>query len=113
MDANGKLNRQQALAYARFLEPYSLYWFEEPGDPLDFDLQKALAEAYPHPLATGENLFSHQDVRNLLRYGEMRKDKDWLQCCPSGRLGYFALYTARRRHQLALQYRGWFGPERQ
>ncbi len=83
VDANGKLDRKKALDYAKFLEPYNLYWFEEPGDPLDFDLQKAVAEAYPHPLATGENLFSHQDVRNLLRYGGMRKDKDWLQFDPS------------------------------
>lgn len=60
-----------------------MYWFEEPGDPLDFELQKAVAEAYPHSLATGENLFSHQDMRNLLRYGGMRKDKDWLQFDPS------------------------------
>ncbi len=30
-------------------------------------------------MATGENLFSHQDARNLLRYGGMRPDRDWLQ----------------------------------
>ena len=33
----------------------------------------------PAPMATGENLFSHQDARNLLRYGGMRPDRDWLQ----------------------------------
>ena len=30
-------------------------------------------------MATGENLFSHQDARNLLRYGGLRSDRDWLQ----------------------------------
>ena len=30
-------------------------------------------------MATGENLFSHQDARNLLRHGGMRPDRDWLQ----------------------------------
>jgi L-alanine-DL-glutamate epimerase-like enolase superfamily enzyme len=30
-------------------------------------------------MATGENLFSHQDARNLVRYGGMRPDRDWLQ----------------------------------
>jgi D(-)-tartrate dehydratase len=34
---------------------------------------------YPGPLATGENLFSLQDARNLIRYGGMRPDRDWLQ----------------------------------
>ena len=44
-----------------------------------YQLQAALAEFYPGPMATGENLFSHQDARNLLRYGGMRPDRDWLQ----------------------------------
>ncbi len=30
-------------------------------------------------MATGENLFSHQDARNLIRYGGMNPDRDWLQ----------------------------------
>jgi L-alanine-DL-glutamate epimerase-like enolase superfamily enzyme len=61
------------------LRDYPLFWYEEAGDPLDFALQAALAEFYPGPMATGENLFSHQDARNLLRYGGMRPDRDWLQ----------------------------------
>src|SRR5258705_13905877 len=61
------------------LRDYPLFWYEEAGDPLDFQLQAALAEFYPGPMATGENLFSHQDARNLIRYGGMRPDRDWLQ----------------------------------
>ena len=61
------------------LRDYPLFWYEEAGDPLDFQLQAALAEFYPGPMATGENLFSHQDARNLFRYGGMRPDRDWLQ----------------------------------
>ncbi len=61
------------------LRDYPLFWYEEAGDPLDYALQAALAEFYPGPMATGENLFSHQDARNLLRYGGMRPDRDWLQ----------------------------------
>src|SRR5271167_954583 len=72
-------NDAQLAAYARMLRHYPLFWYEEAGDPLDFQLQAALAEFYPAPMATGENLFSHQDARNLLRYGGMRPDRDWLQ----------------------------------
>jgi L-alanine-DL-glutamate epimerase-like enolase superfamily enzyme len=79
VDANGRLNLEQAIAYAKMLRDYPLFWYEEAGDPLDFALQAALAEFYPGPMATGENLFSHQDARNLLRYGGMRPDRDWLQ----------------------------------
>src|SRR5690554_5374285 len=67
VDANGRFDLQTALAYAKALEPYDLFWYEEAGDPLDYALQAELAQRYEKPLATGENLFSHQDARNLLR----------------------------------------------
>ena len=79
VDANGRLGLRQAIAYAEMLRDYPLFWYEEAGDPLDYALQAALAEVYPGPMATGENLFSHQDARNLLRHGGMRPDRDWLQ----------------------------------
>jgi L-alanine-DL-glutamate epimerase-like enolase superfamily enzyme len=79
VDANGRLTLENGIAYAKMLRDYSLFWYEEVGDPLDFALQAALAEFYPGSMATGENLFSHQDARNLLRYGGMRSDRDWLQ----------------------------------
>ncbi|MGH7767421.1 MAG: mandelate racemase/muconate lactonizing enzyme family protein [Candidatus Binatia bacterium] len=79
VDANGRFDLETAIAYAEMLRRYPLFWYEEPGDPLDYELQARLAEFYPGPMATGENLFSHQDARNLLRYGGMRPDRDWLQ----------------------------------
>ena len=79
VDANGRFDLETAVAYAKMLRDYPLFWYEEAGDPLDFQLQAALAEFYPRPMATGENLFSHQDARNLIRYGGMRPDRDWLQ----------------------------------
>ncbi|MBA2595186.1 MAG: mandelate racemase/muconate lactonizing enzyme family protein, partial [Chloroflexia bacterium] len=79
VDANGRFDLDTALAYAEALAPYGLHWYEEAGDPLDYDLQARLGEVYPNTLATGENLFSMQDARNLIRYGGMRSDRDVLQ----------------------------------
>src|SRR6187397_2851347 len=79
VDANGRFDLETGIAYARMLRNYPLFWYEEVGDPLDYALQAALSEFYPGPMATGENLFSHQDARNLLRYGGMRPDRDFLQ----------------------------------
>ncbi|EEE45985.1 mandelate racemase/muconate lactonizing enzyme family protein [Roseibium alexandrii] len=79
VDANGRFDLETAIAYAKMLRRYPLFWFEEIGDPLDYQLQAAMTEFYPAPMATGENLFSHLDARNLLRYGGMRPDRDWLQ----------------------------------
>jgi L-alanine-DL-glutamate epimerase-like enolase superfamily enzyme len=79
VDANGRFDLETAIAYAKMLRQYPLFWYEEAGDPLDYSLQAALADFYPGPMATGENLFSHQDARNLLRHGGMRPDRDYLQ----------------------------------
>jgi D(-)-tartrate dehydratase len=79
VDANGRFDLETGIAYAKMLRNYPLFWFEEVGDPLDYALQAAMSQFFPGPMATGENLFSHQDARNLLRYGGMRPDRDWLQ----------------------------------
>lgn len=79
VDANGRFDLNTAIEYARAMAPYQLKWYEEPGDPLDYALQAELAQHYPNPMATGENLFSMQDARNLIRYGGMRADIDYLQ----------------------------------
>jgi L-alanine-DL-glutamate epimerase-like enolase superfamily enzyme len=79
VDANGRFDLETALAYASALAPYRLRWYEEAGDPLDYDLQARLSEVYEPPMATGENLFSVQDARNLIRYAGLRPDRDVLQ----------------------------------
>lgn len=118
VDANGKFDLQTAIDYAGMLEPYDLFWYEEPGDPIDYALQAELARHYDRSMATGENLFSTQDVCNLIRFGGMRPDRDWIQADPAlayGLTEYLNLIEAteqlgwpRRRlmphggHQLAL-----------
>jgi L-alanine-DL-glutamate epimerase-like enolase superfamily enzyme len=79
VDANGRSDLETAIAYARALAPYKLRWYEEAGDPLDYELQAKVAEHYPEAMATGENLFSLQDARNLIRYAQLRSDRDVLQ----------------------------------
>jgi len=79
VDANGRFDLRTAIAYGEMLSKYNLFWYEEAGDPLDYALQAELAKHYAGPLATGENLFSTPDARNLIRHGGMRPDRDWLQ----------------------------------
>jgi L-alanine-DL-glutamate epimerase-like enolase superfamily enzyme len=83
VDANGRFDLATALAYGRAMQGYGLFWYEEPGDPLDYQLNAVLAEHYPGALATGENLFSAIDGKNLLRYGGLRPDRDWVQLDPA------------------------------
>ena len=79
VDANAAWNRESALQYAKALAPYGLRWLEEPTDPLDFALMAELAGFYEAPIATAENLFSTQDIRNLLQFGGLRSDRDIIQ----------------------------------
>ncbi len=83
VDANGRFDLDRALAYAQAMERYGLGWFEEPVEPLEYRAHAVLCDSTDMPIATGENLFSVQDFRNLVRHGGMRPHKDWLQPDPS------------------------------
>jgi len=101
VDANGRFDLATAIRYGEALARYDLFWYEEAGDPLDYALQAALGKHYAGPMATGENLFSMTDARNLIRFGGMRPDRDWLQfdCALSyGLVEYLRTLQMLREH---------------
>jgi L-alanine-DL-glutamate epimerase-like enolase superfamily enzyme len=83
VDANARFDTEAALRYAAALAPFGLKWYEEPVDPLDYDALAEVSAASRIPLATGENLFSMQDSRNLVRYGGLDAQRDYLQMDPA------------------------------
>ena len=83
VDANGRFDLERALAYGEMLSGYNIYWYEEPCDPLDFETHAVLARRYSGRIATGENLLSTVDARNLIRYAGLRPDRDVLQMDPA------------------------------
>jgi L-alanine-DL-glutamate epimerase-like enolase superfamily enzyme len=103
VDANCKFTREEALRYTRALAPFRLRWFEEPCDPVDYALFAEIASAYDPPLATGENLYSTQDVQNLIQFGGWRPDRDIIQIDPPQAYG-IAQYA---RTLAMLEARGW------
>ena len=103
VDVNGRFDLHTALEYAKAIEPYGLFWYEEIGDPLDYRLNAIVSEQYRGPIATGENLFSVQDARNLIRYGGMRPDRDYIQVDPALAYGL----TEYMRVQDMLRQHGW------
>jgi L-alanine-DL-glutamate epimerase-like enolase superfamily enzyme len=101
VDANCRFEREEALRYAEALSPFKLRWFEEPCDPLDLALLSDLAAVYAPPLATGENLFSTQDVENLVRFGGWRPACDVIQIDPPQAYGivqFARTVTMLKRH---------------
>ncbi len=83
VDVNGRFTLERAIEFGKAIEPLKLAWYEEPGDPLDYHLNAELIQNYGGAIATGENLFSHQDMNNLMRFGGMRADMDWIQPDPT------------------------------
>jgi L-alanine-DL-glutamate epimerase-like enolase superfamily enzyme len=83
VDANGRFDGPTAHEYSKALASYGLKWYEEPGEPLDYDLLSEVARESATPIATGENLFSLPDSLNLIRYGGLNPERDFLQMDPA------------------------------
>jgi L-alanine-DL-glutamate epimerase-like enolase superfamily enzyme len=101
VDANGRFDRATALEYAAALNEYPLKWYEEPCDPLDYEVHAEVAAVSKIPVATGENLFSLQDARNLIRYARLNPGRDFLQFDPAlsyGTVEYVRILGMLREH---------------
>ena len=101
VDVNGRFDLPEALEFSRAIAAFHLHWYEEPVDPLDFLQHAALASRYGGAIATGENLFSMPDARNLIRYGGLRPDRYILQFDPAlsyGLVEYLRTLDMLRAH---------------
>ena len=79
LDANCGIGLDRREAYAKAIKPYNLRWFEEPAHPVDYKGNADFIAAYGNAVATGENLFTVEDVVNLARWGGMRPGIDIIQ----------------------------------
>ena len=101
VDANARFDTAMAIAYAEALAGYRLRWYEEPVGVLDFEALKEVKAASATPIATGENLFSCEDSRNLIRYAGLDADSDYLQMDPAlsyGLVEYLKTLDMLRSH---------------
>jgi L-alanine-DL-glutamate epimerase-like enolase superfamily enzyme len=73
VDANGQLEAANGAL------PDGLAFIEEPAAALDYHQLAGFCTKNSIAVATGENLFSCADMVNLLRYGGLRPQQDWLQ----------------------------------
>ena len=79
VDANSGIGADRRPEYSQALKGYGLRWFEEPTHPSDYQANAEFIAMYGQPVATGENQFSYEELRNLARYGGMRPGIDVLQ----------------------------------
>jgi galactonate dehydratase len=66
VDCHARPSPRMGLRFAKALEPYGLYFFEEPCWPETIDDIAAVQRAVTTPVATGERLVSQHAFRELL-----------------------------------------------
>ena len=66
VDANCAFDLSTALVYAREMENYNIYWFEEPLAIHDFKAHKTLNASTSLMIATGENYYTLADFETLI-----------------------------------------------
>jgi galactonate dehydratase len=68
-DAHGRLTPRMAIKLARALEPYNVWFLEEPAPPENVRGLAEVARATSIPVATGERLFTKWAFRDVLELG--------------------------------------------
>jgi galactonate dehydratase len=66
VDCHARPSPRMGLRFAKALEPYGLYWFEEPCWPECVEGLAEVQRAVTTPIATGERLISQHAFRELL-----------------------------------------------
>lgn len=69
IDANGRWDLPTAMSFGRKLDPYDIYWFEEPIWYDDALGHGALARAISTPIALGEQLYTLDHFRDFIAAG--------------------------------------------
>ena len=68
IDVVNRLSPAEAIAVGRALEPFNLYFFEDPIEPENMDQWRWVAQQQPIPLAMGERLYTIYQFRDLLNH---------------------------------------------
>jgi galactonate dehydratase len=66
IDCHGRFSPASAIAAAREMEPYKLYWFEEPCDPENVGALQKIGRSIKTRLATGERCYTKFHLQALL-----------------------------------------------
>lgn len=69
VDCHARPSPRMGMLFAKALEPYGLYFFEEPCWPEVYDDIAAIQKAVATPIATGERLIGIHAFRDLLACG--------------------------------------------
>lgn len=63
---HGYMSPSTAISMAKSIEPYDIFWFEEPVQPENVDAMAEVARATRIPIASGERIYTKFGFRELL-----------------------------------------------
>jgi L-alanine-DL-glutamate epimerase-like enolase superfamily enzyme len=111
VDVNQKLDVAASIGQARLLEDLDLVWYEEPVLADDIAGCAEVARAIRIPVATGENLYTRYEFREVLERGAARylmpdvgRANGFSECLEIGRLAaaHGAALSPHTAHELSL-----------
>ena len=68
VDANNAYRHYEAIEFARKVENYDVFWFEEPVEPDDYIGQREITRATSVPIAAGENEYTRYGFRDMINH---------------------------------------------
>lgn len=72
VDANMVWSVPQAIEMAQKMEPYNIFWLEEPTDPDNYTGYAQIGQATQIPISMGENLHTLQEHKMALDVGRIK-----------------------------------------
>lgn len=66
VDNHGRFTPAEAISIGKRLEPYRIFFFEEPVPPEDVDALKKVSSSLNMPIATGERLYTRFGFKEVL-----------------------------------------------
>ena len=66
VDANCAYRFYEAIEISKKMEPYDIFWFEEPIAPDDYKGHQLISQSTTIPIATGENEYTKYGFRDLI-----------------------------------------------